>query len=69
MVNQVKYTSLKDIHNHEVVNLIQLPHIIYSEHVFHKQNIYNTIYNLYQNNKNERPDSLLFLDILFEKIT
>ncbi|CAB5345802.1 unnamed protein product [Rhizophagus irregularis] len=100
--NQVKCTSLKDIHNHEV-NPIQLPHIIaryrrfdnemikdlkffldckvapiiqleilkrkYPEHVFHKQDVYNAIYNLCQNNKNERPDSLLFLDILFEKMT
>ena len=102
MANQVKCTSLKDIHNHEV-NPTQLPHIIaryrrfdnemikdlkffldckvapiiqleilkrkYPEHVFHKQDVYNAIYNLCQNNKNERPDSLLFLDILFEKIT
>ncbi|CAB4434489.1 unnamed protein product [Rhizophagus irregularis] len=100
--NQVKCTSLKDIHNHEV-NPTQLPYIIaryrrfdnemikdlkffldckvapiiqleilkrkYPEHVFHKQDVYNAIYNLCQNNKNERPDSLLFFDILFEKIT
>jgi len=40
----------------------------YPEHVFHKQDVYNAIYKLQRNN-NERPDSLLFLDTLFEKIS
>ena len=41
----------------------------YLEHVFHKQDIYNAIYKLRQNNKNEKLDSVLFLNVLLEKIT
>ncbi|KAF0560330.1 protein far1-related sequence 5-like [Gigaspora margarita] len=38
----------------------------YLQHVFHKQDVYNTIYKFCQNS-NKRTDSVLFLDILFEK--
>jgi hypothetical protein len=39
------------------------------EHVFHKQDVYNVIYKLCQNNMNEKQDSVLFLDILLKKIS
>ena len=39
----------------------------YPEHVFHKQDIYNAIYKLCQNDKNEKLDSVLFLNVLLEK--
>jgi hypothetical protein len=99
---QVKCTTLKDMHNHEI-NPAQVSHIIaryrrlnnemvqdlqffldckvapiiqleilkkkYPEHVFHKQDVYNAIYKLRQNNMDERPDSALFLDVLLAKIT
>src|ERR1051325_11522009 len=39
----------------------------YPNHIFHKQDVYNTIYKLHdQNNKN---DTTSILDILFEKIS
>src|SRR5581483_6426137 len=41
----------------------------YPEHVFHKQDIYNAIYKLRQNDKNEKLDSVLFLNVLLEKMT
>jgi hypothetical protein len=41
----------------------------YPEHIFHKQDVYNAIYKLRQNNKNEKPDIILLLDSLFEKIS
>ena len=40
----------------------------YPEHVFHKQDAYNTIYKLRQNN-DDNLDSTLLLDVLFEKIS
>ena len=40
----------------------------YPEHVFHKQDIYNAIYKLRQNN-DDNLDSTLLLDVLFEKIS
>ncbi|CAG8741804.1 41903_t:CDS:2, partial [Gigaspora margarita] len=40
----------------------------YLQHVFHKQDIYNTIYKL-RKNDDERLDSVLFLDILLEKMS
>ena len=99
---QVKCTTLKNEHNHEI-NPAQVPHIIsryrrlnnemvqdlrffsdckvapiiqleilkkkYPEHVFHKQDIYNAIYKLRQDNIDEKQDSVLFLDILLSKMT
>jgi hypothetical protein len=41
----------------------------YPEHVFHKQDVYNAIYKLRQNDRNEGSDSILFLNVLFEKMT
>ncbi|PKK57564.1 hypothetical protein RhiirC2_797799 [Rhizophagus irregularis] len=41
----------------------------YPEHVFHKQDIYNLIYKLHGNNKDENLDSGLLLNVLFEKMT
>jgi hypothetical protein len=38
------------------------------QHVFHKQDIYNAIYKLTQNN-NEKLDSISFLDTLLEKVS
>ncbi|CAG8762125.1 26005_t:CDS:1 [Dentiscutata erythropus] len=97
----VKYTTLKDKHNHEV-NSAQVFDIIaryrrfskemiqdikffldckvapmtqlemlkkkYPQHVFHKQDVYNTIYKL-RKDDDERLDSVSFLDILFEKMS
>ncbi|CAB5359713.1 unnamed protein product [Rhizophagus irregularis] len=40
----------------------------YPEHVFHKQDVYNAIYKLRQDN-NEKLDTTSLLDILFEKIS
>jgi hypothetical protein len=99
---QIGFTTLKDVHNHEV-NPAQISHIIaryrrlnsemiqdlkffmnckvasitqleilkkkYSEHVFHKQDIYNVIYKLHQSDRNEKLDSVLFFNILLEKMT
>jgi len=39
----------------------------YSEHVFHKQDVYNAIYKL--NQSNEKLDTTSILDIFFEKIS
>uniref|UniRef100_U9SG03 FAR1 domain-containing protein n=1 Tax=Rhizophagus irregularis (strain DAOM 181602 / DAOM 197198 / MUCL 43194) TaxID=747089 RepID=U9SG03_RHIID len=97
----VKYTILKNVHNHEI-NPAQVSHVIaryrrfseemiqdlkffmdckvapitqlevlkkkYPEHVFHKQDVYNAIYKLRQDN-NEKLDTTSLLDILFEKIS
>ena len=41
----------------------------YPEHVFHKQDIYNAIYKLRQNNDDEKLDSTSLLNVLFEKIS
>jgi len=41
----------------------------YLQHVFHKQNVYNAIYKIKNNNKGDKPDSILLLDILFEKMS
>ncbi|CAB5217345.1 unnamed protein product [Rhizophagus irregularis] len=41
----------------------------YPEHVFHKQDVYNSIYKLHGNNKDENLDSGLLLNVLFEKMT
>ena len=41
----------------------------YPEHVFHKQDIYNAIYKLRQNNDDEKLDSTSLLDVLFEKMS
>src|SRR5581483_4632811 len=41
----------------------------YLEHVFHKQDIYNAIYKLRQNDKNKKLDSVLFLNVFLEKMT
>ena len=41
----------------------------YPDHVFHKQDIYNTIYKLCKNNKEESLDSRRLLDALLEKMT
>ena len=40
----------------------------YPEHVFHKQDVYNAIYKLHQNNLDKRSNSILFLNILLEKM-
>jgi hypothetical protein len=40
----------------------------YLKHIFHKQNVYNAIYKLHQDN-NEKLNSTSLLDILFEKIS
>ncbi|CAG8755665.1 17598_t:CDS:1 [Gigaspora margarita] len=40
----------------------------YPQHVFYKQDIYNTIYKL-RKNDDKRLDSVLFLDILLEKMS
>ncbi|UZO09312.1 uncharacterized protein OCT59_029544 [Rhizophagus irregularis] len=98
---RVKYTILKNVHNHEI-NPAQVSHVIakywrfseemiqdlkffmdckvapitqlevlkkkYPEHVFHKQDVYNAIYKLRQDN-NEKLDTTSLLDILFEKIS
>ncbi|CAG8624074.1 11694_t:CDS:2 [Dentiscutata erythropus] len=40
----------------------------YPQHVFHKHDVYNTIYKLCQNN-DERLDSVSLLDSLFEKMS
>ena len=40
----------------------------YPEHVFHKQDIYNSIYRLRNNCKDENLDSGLLLTALFEKM-
>jgi hypothetical protein len=39
----------------------------YPEYIFYKQDIYNAIYKLHQNNKNEKSDTILLFDSLFEK--
>jgi hypothetical protein len=39
----------------------------YPEHIFYKQDVYNTIYKLHNDNKDEKPDFVLLLNILFEK--
>ncbi len=99
-INQVRYTTLKNTHNHEM-SPIQISDVIpryrhfneemirnltffmdckvapitqleilkkkYSEHVFHKQDVYNAIYKL--NQSNEKLDTTSILDILFEKIS
>ncbi|CAG8587222.1 13788_t:CDS:2, partial [Dentiscutata heterogama] len=98
--HQVKCTTLKDKHNHEVISaqvfdiiaryrrlseemiqdikffldckvapMTQLEMLKkkYPQHVFHKQDVYNTIYKLRKDN-DERLDSVSFLDILFEKM-
>ncbi|CAB4423154.1 unnamed protein product [Rhizophagus irregularis] len=41
----------------------------YPEHVFHKQDVYNAIYKLRQSNRDEKLDSVLFLNVLLEKMT
>lgn len=41
----------------------------YPEHVFHKQDVYNAIYKLRQNNNSGSSDTTLLLDVLFEKIS
>ena len=98
---QVKCTTLKGVHNHEISSS-QVHHFIaryrrlsdemiqdlkffmdckvapitqleilkkkYPGHVFHKQDIYNAIYKLRQNN-DDNLDSTLLLDVLFEKIS
>lgn len=98
---QVKCTTLKGEHNHEI-NSSQVHHFIaryrrlndemiqdlkffmdckvapitqleilkkkYPGHVFHKQDVYNAIYKL-NNNDNNNLDSTLLLDVLFEKIS
>ncbi|PKK56907.1 hypothetical protein RhiirC2_721566 [Rhizophagus irregularis] len=98
----VKCTTIKDVHNHEIVNPSQVPHMItryqrfseemmqdlqffidckvapivtlemlkkkYPQHIFHKQDVYNTIYKLCQSNNHEKSsDSTSLLDTLFEK--
>jgi hypothetical protein len=40
----------------------------YPEHVFHKQDIYNVIYKLRQSDRDEKLDSVLFLNVLLEKM-
>jgi hypothetical protein len=41
----------------------------YPEHVFHKQDIYNVIYKLRQSDRDEKLDSILFFNVLLEKMT
>ncbi|GBC36952.2 hypothetical protein GLOIN_2v1764241 [Rhizophagus irregularis DAOM 181602=DAOM 197198] len=42
----------------------------YPQHVFHKQDVYNTIYKLCQSNNHEKSsDSTSLLDTLFEKVS
>ncbi|CAB5171971.1 unnamed protein product [Rhizophagus irregularis] len=40
----------------------------YPQHVFHKQNVYNSIYRLRKNNEEENSDTTSFLNIFLEKI-
>ncbi|PKC02632.1 hypothetical protein RhiirA5_424963, partial [Rhizophagus irregularis] len=42
---------------------------LYLQHVFHKQDVYNVIYSLNKNTKDEGLDSGLLLNSLFEKMT
>ncbi|PKB95086.1 hypothetical protein RhiirA5_476309 [Rhizophagus irregularis] len=55
----------------KVVPIVQLEILKkkYPEHVFHKQDVYNSIYKLHENNKDENLDSGLLLNVLFEKMT
>ncbi|CAG8651765.1 11622_t:CDS:2, partial [Scutellospora calospora] len=98
---QIKCTTLKDMHNHPV-NPVQISDVIaryrrfnnemiqdieffldckvapitqleilkkkHPHHVFHKQDIYNIIHKLRQND-DERSDSVSLLDSLFEKMS
>ena len=41
----------------------------YSQHIFHKQDIYNSIYQLNEEYKSKNLDSELLLNTFFEKIT
>jgi hypothetical protein len=62
--------DLKFFLNCKIAPIIQLKIFKkkHSEYVFHKQDIYNAIYKLHQNNINEKQDFVLFLDIFLEKI-
>jgi hypothetical protein len=40
----------------------------YPQHVFHKQDVYNSIYRLRKNNEEENSDTTSFLNIFLEKI-
>ncbi|GBC53931.1 protein FAR1-RELATED SEQUENCE 5-like [Rhizophagus irregularis DAOM 181602=DAOM 197198] len=55
----------------KVVPIIQLEILKkkHPHHVFHKQDVYNSIYKLRENCKDESPDSGSFLNSLFEKMT
>jgi hypothetical protein len=100
--HQIKCTTLKDEHNHEL-NPNQVAHIIaryrrfnsdmirdlefftdcnvapivqleilkkkYPEHVFHKQDVYNAIYRLQKDHKDESLDSSSLLEVFFEKMS
>jgi hypothetical protein len=39
------------------------------EHVFHKQDVYNAIYRLQKDHKDESLDSSSLLEVFFEKMT
>ncbi|PKY28469.1 hypothetical protein RhiirB3_444652 [Rhizophagus irregularis] len=49
----------------KVVPIVQLEILKkkYPEHVFHKQDVYNSIYKLHENNKDENLDSGLLLNV------
>ncbi|CAB5184916.1 unnamed protein product [Rhizophagus irregularis] len=62
--------KLHRLHDCKVAPITQLEILKkkYPEHVFHKQDVYNAIYKLRQSNRDEKLDSVLFLNVLLEKM-